>query len=100
MHRNETLAAVGVSFHEVQRVGQGTGLGVENADARAPLREIEARAVVVAAAHPGVDEPVRRARNLQHVAERGEGRGRQGPGQDRAAHGSMSFRRRRAMRST
>ena len=91
----------------VEPVGQVPRLGLEEVQPRPAIRsEIELRPVVPAPAEPAVDDPVGRALGLKHVAEGGEGLGRQRLGADRVvlattAHaGSRSARRSSAMRST
>src|SRR6056297_1952227 len=98
-HRHEALAAVGVPLHEVKPVGQGAWHGVEQADARPAVPEIEPGAVVIAPAETFVDDPVRRSGGIEKVAER-----REGPGADRlgddAGHASRSMSLSSPMRTT
>ena len=71
-HRDEGLAAVGVTLDQIEGVGQAVGLGLEDRDAGAGIREVEFGAVVVAFAEAGIDQ-AEITRRLQHIAEGGEG---------------------------
>ena len=81
-----------MAFEHFEAVGQRAGAGAKEADAGPPAgAEIEPREIVEALAHSLVDEPVGRAAGRDHVAEGGEGLGRERLGADHLAlHGSIS----------
>jgi hypothetical protein len=90
--RQEGLAALGMALDHVEPVGQAARPGVEDRQPCAAIAEVESRAVVEAAADPVVDQPVGRAHGLEHVAEGGEGGGRQRLGGD-PPHGRSALSR-------
>lgn len=100
--RQERLRAERVTFDEIEPIGQGAGLCVEQADARAPLpdlgREIQPCEVVMAPTHPLIDDPVGWPRDLDQIAERRESLRRQWLDADDPAH-VLSFRATRQPRS-
>src|SRR5690554_4801891 len=70
------------------------GLRIKHAETRTTVREIQHRQVMIALAHALIDDLVRRARQLDHIAKRSETGSRQRNGfQFCWLHGSNSFRR-------
>ena len=72
-HRNERLGSFRMPFNQCQCQGKGARLCAEDADPGAALRaEVEPGAIVEPLTQPLVDDPIRRAGGLEHVADRGQ----------------------------
>ena len=77
---------------QVEPVGQGARHRVEQAERRRAAAEVERRPVVVAPAHPIVDQEIGPGGSVEHVAERRKRRRRQRLRGDLPAHSSASSR--------
>jgi hypothetical protein len=92
-HRDEGLAAKGVTFDQSEGVGQAAGFGLEDRDAGAGASrftaEIWCGAVVVAAAVAIIDQ-AEIASGVKDVAEGGEGLGSEEFGLDGVCHAICS----------
>ena len=75
-HRDEGLRAIGVAFDQIEFVGKPARLGLKERNASPGVAKIKPRKIMVAFAHPCVDQPTIAA-DLQHIAEGGEGSGSQ-----------------------
>ena len=86
-HRDEGLRSFGVSFQQVEGIGQAAGFCLEDADAGAPLGpEIQLCAVMPATAEALVDDPIGLTLCLQYVTVCFEVLRRQGACRDRGLH--------------
>jgi hypothetical protein len=90
-HRNEGLRALGVTFYQIEDVGQAAGLGLKDGNTSLCIVKIEFGAVMEAAAEALVYDFFGGAGCVKHIAKGGEGCGGQGFDLDGSSHSDLWF---------